>query len=101
MHEDCDGTVAIKPRPVPLKRWGPNVRDRKVGVPTWGSLKGKGLVGAINDSSSKACNAFSFVTLNADGDGDMVWPFVQRDEPVGNPEHGNHVYWFAKGGRFT
>lgn len=32
--------------------------------------------------SGKGCNAFSFLTYNAGGDGDNVWPFVQRKDKL-------------------
>ena len=38
------------------------------------------MIGAVNYLSSKGCNVFSFLTYNAGGDGDNVWPFVARDE---------------------
>jgi hypothetical protein len=38
------------------------------------------MIGAINYLSGKGCNVFSFLTYNAGGDGDNVWPFVERDE---------------------
>ena len=50
--------------------------------PTWKNGKGKGLIGAINYLSSKGCNAFSFLTYNAGGDGDNVWPFIQRQDKL-------------------
>ncbi len=81
-YADFDGTVAGKPEKVPLKTWGPHVGDWKSGDPTWKNGKGKGLIGAINYLSSKGCNAFSFLTYNAGGDGDNVWPFVQRDDKL-------------------
>ena len=34
--------------------------------------------GAINYLSGKGCNVFSFLPYNAGGDGDNVWPFVER-----------------------
>ena len=77
-YADFDGTVARKQN-VPLKTWQPHVRDWKDGDPTWKGGKGKGLIGALNYLASKGCNAFSFLTYNAGGDGDNVWPFVARD----------------------
>ena len=50
--------------------------------PVWQGHKGKGLIGAINYLSSKGCNAFSFLTYNAGGDGDNVWPFIHRDDKL-------------------
>jgi hypothetical protein len=78
-YADFDGTVANKPKKVSLKTWGPHVKDWTLNDPSWQNGKGKGLVGAINYLSSKGCNAFSFLTYNAGGDGDNVWPFVHRD----------------------
>jgi len=76
-YRDFDGTTTNK---VPLKTWQPHVRDWKPGDPTWKAGKGKGLIGALNYLSAKGCNAFSFLTYNAGGDGDNVWPFVSRDD---------------------
>ena len=78
-YADFDGTVAGKPKKVQLKTWAPHVKDWTPDDPTWQNGKGKGLVGAINYLSGKGCNAFSFLTYNAGGDGDNVWPFVKRD----------------------
>ncbi len=77
-YADFDGTVAGKPQ-VPLKTWAPHVRDWRPGDPTWKGGKGKGLVGALNYLASRGANAFSFLTYNAGGDGDDVWPFVARE----------------------
>ncbi len=79
---DFDGTVANKPDKSPLKTWTPHVRDWSDGDPTWGDGKGKGLIGAVNYLSGKGCNAFSFLTYNAGGDGDNVWPFIDRDDKL-------------------
>ncbi len=81
-YADFDNTVAGKPERVPLKTWGPHMRDWQSGDPTWKDGKGKGLIGAINYLSSKGCNAFSFLTYNAGGDGDNVWPFIHRDDKM-------------------
>ena len=78
-YADFDGTVARK-RNVPLKTWEPHVGDWKEGDPTWKNGKGKGMIGALNYLASKGCNVFSFLTYNAGGDGDNVWPFVARDD---------------------
>ena len=40
------------------------------------------MIGALNYLSSTGCNAFSFLTYNAGGDGDNVWPYVSRDDPT-------------------
>ncbi len=81
-YADFDNTVAGKPDTVPLKTWSPHVADWHEGDPTWHDGKGKGLIGAINYLASKGCNAFSFLTYNAGGDGDNVWPFVERNDKL-------------------
>ncbi len=78
-YADFDGTTAGK---VKLKTWGPHIRDWKPGDPTWKNGKGKGMIGAINYLSGKGCNVFSFLTYNAGGDGDNVWPFVERNDKL-------------------
>jgi hypothetical protein len=78
-YTDFDDTIALK-KNVPLKTWSPHVRDWRPGDPTWRDGKGKGLIGALNYLSAKGANAFSFLTYNAAGDGDNVWPFIARDE---------------------
>ncbi|ACB75122.1 DUF5060 domain-containing protein [Opitutus terrae] len=91
-YSDFDGTRSNKPGtparpdeaapPSLLKTWQPHVRDWREGDPTWQHRKGKGLIGALNYLASTGCNAFSFLTYNAGGDGDDVWPFVERDDPL-------------------
>ena len=78
-YTDFDDTIALK-KNVPLKTWSPHLRDWHAGDPTWKDGKGKGLIGALNYLSAKGANAFSFLTYNAAGDGDNVWPFISRDE---------------------
>ena len=65
-----------------LKSWDPHVQDWKAGDPTWKDGKGKGLIGALNYLAGKGVNAFSFLTYNAGGDGDNVWPFITRDDKL-------------------
>jgi hypothetical protein len=36
----------------------------------------------LNYLASEELNSFSFLTYNAGGDGDNVWPFVERDEKM-------------------
>ncbi|GAB5405976.1 MAG: DUF5060 domain-containing protein [Aureliella sp.] len=81
-YADFDGTVANNPKKVPLKTWSVHVQDWQAGDPTWQSSKGKGMIGAVNYLSGKGCNAFSFLTYNAGGDGDNVWPFIQRNDKM-------------------
>ncbi len=81
-YKDFDNTIAGKPGKVPLKTWGPHIQDWRKGDPTWKDGKGKGMIGALNYLSGKGCNVFSFLTYNAGGDGDNVWPFVERDDKM-------------------
>ncbi len=81
-YADFDDTVAGNPRKAPLKTWAAHVKDWSAGDPTWKDGKGKGLIGAVNYLSGKGCNAFSFLTYNAGGDGDNVWPFIQREDKL-------------------
>ncbi len=74
-YAEFDGTETKKTR---LKTWSPHARDWRTGDPTWKDGKGKGILGALNYLASKGLNAFSFLTYNAGGDGDNVWPFVER-----------------------
>ncbi len=76
--KDFDGTVANNPKKGPLKAYKPHLKDWQQGDPAWQDGKGKGLIGAINYLSSTGCNAFSFLTYNAGGDGDNIWPFIER-----------------------
>ncbi len=81
-YVDFDNTSAGKPDKSPLKTWEPHFADWKTGDPTWGDGKGKGLIGALNYLASKGVNSISFLTYNAAGDGDNIWPFYARDEKL-------------------
>lgn len=63
----------------PLHRYEPHVSDWNSGDPTWQNGKGKGLIGALNYLASEGANAFSFLTMNVEGDGNDVWPWVAPD----------------------
>ena len=77
-YSDFDNTEARKEN-VPLKTWSPHTGDWKAGDPTWKGGKGKGIIGALNYLASAGQNVFSFLPYNAGGDGDNVWPFIDRD----------------------
>lgn len=78
-YKEFDNTQARKGN-VPLKDWGPHLQDWKEGDPTWHGGKGKGIIGSLNYLAGKGLNSFSFLTYNAGGDGDNIWPFVDRDD---------------------
>ena len=80
-YAEFDGTIARK-KNVPLKTFEPHLKDWSESDPSWQSGKGKGLIGAISYLSGKGCNALSFLTYNAGGDGDNVWPFIQREDKL-------------------
>jgi len=76
-YEDFDNTRTLK---TAIHAYAPHAQDWKTGDPTWGKTKGKALIGAINYLASKGVNAMSLMPYNAGGDGDNVWPFVDRDD---------------------
>ncbi|RNC90255.1 MAG: PKD domain-containing protein [Allomuricauda sp.] len=67
-YEDFDNTVTSK-------NWQPHVQDWVTGDPTWQQTKGMGLIGAINYLAANGMNAFSFLTMSVNGDGQDVWPW--------------------------
>lgn len=79
---DFDNTIALKKEKVPLKTWSSHVKDWNNADPVWHGNKGKGLIGALNYLASKGVNSISFLTYNAGGDGDNVWPFVERNDKL-------------------
>ena len=79
-YVDFDNTETRLPRKGPLKTWEPHLRDWSAGDPNWKDGQGKALIGALNYLADKGLNAFSFLTYNAGGDGDNVWPYVDRDD---------------------
>lgn len=71
-YEGFDGTP-------PSHRFESHEDDWRPGDPLWGKGRGREIVGAINYLSSMGVNALYLVTYNADGgDGDDVWPWVDR-----------------------
>ncbi|HEU5081339.1 MAG TPA: DUF5060 domain-containing protein [Opitutaceae bacterium] len=80
-YSDFDDTTGGR-KEAPLKTWQPHVRDWREGDPTWHGGRGKGLIGALNYLAAKGVNSISFLTYNAGGDGDSVWPFVSRNDKL-------------------
>ena len=80
-YEDFDATYTVKEK-VPVKKYEKHLGDYKAGDPTWKDGKGKALIGAVNYLAGKGVNAMSFLTYNAGGDGDNVWPLVYRDSKL-------------------
>lgn len=63
-----------------IKDWQPHLRDWREGDPTWGAGKGKAIIGAVNYLADQGLNAFSFLTLNIDGDDRNVFPYTDYAE---------------------
>ncbi|GAB5520639.1 MAG: hypothetical protein RhofKO_28900 [Rhodothermales bacterium] len=87
-YVDFDGTRSLKPvgeqRPdeaatAPLHKLEAHLSDWQAGDPTWQGGKGKALIGGLNYLASKGLNSFSFLTMNVEGDGQDVWPWVEPD----------------------
>ncbi|UCD25885.1 MAG: DUF5060 domain-containing protein [Gemmatimonadota bacterium] len=64
----------------PLHHYEPHAQDWDPGDPTWREDRGKNLIGALNYLAGKGLNAFSFLTMNVEGDGKDVWPWIAPDE---------------------
>lgn len=58
------------------KTWSPHIQDLNAGDPTWKDGKGKGIIGAVNYLSENGMNAFSFLTMNINGDDKNVFPYL-------------------------
>ncbi len=78
-YTDFDNTTTMLPEKGPLKSWKPHLDDWNKGDPVWGEGRGKALIGAMNYLGEVGANAVSFLTYNAGGDGDNVWPYRGRD----------------------
>ena len=65
-----------------VRAYEPHVPDWTAGDPTWQDGKGKGLIGALNYLAAEGMNAFSFLTMNVNGDGDDVWPWTAPTTPL-------------------
>lgn len=90
-YHDFDGTWRdLEEHPVPaphdpielphldegLHRYAPHLADWKQGDPTWKGGKGKGIVGGLNYLSEQGVNSVYFLTMNVNGDGRNVWPWI-------------------------
>lgn len=63
-----------------IKDWAPHIRDWEEGDPVWAGEKGKGIIGAVNYLASEGMNAFSFLTMNIDGDDRNVFPYTDYSQ---------------------
>jgi hypothetical protein len=99
-YEDFDGTYRIQASndegeastDDQLHRYAPHIADWKTGDPTWGVVegkaegsaesetRGKALIGGMNYLASKGINSSYFLTLNINGDGKDVWPYLSHED---------------------
>ena len=61
-------------------KYEPHAKDWKQGDPTWQNGKGKNIIGALNYLASKGMNSVYFLTMNVQGDGKDVWPWIDENE---------------------
>ena len=62
---------------VGLHQFADHVQDFK-GGPTWQGGKGKGAMGALQYLHDQGANGFYTLTMNINGDGKDVWPFLSH-----------------------
>lgn len=72
-YEGFDGTVATH-------EYVPHLADWEIGDPTWGEGEGKGIIGAVNYLAEEGLNSIYMITMNVEGDGKDVWPWVADDQ---------------------
>ena len=63
-----------------LHHYEPHMKDWKNGDPTWQGGKGKGIIGALNYLAGKGMNTFYTLTMNIDGDGQEIYPWISYEE---------------------
>lgn len=64
----------------PSHKYEPHAKDWRNGDPTWQQGKGKNIIGALNYLASKGMNSVYFLTMNVQGDGKDVWPWIDVNE---------------------
>lgn len=62
-----------------LLRFEPHARDWREGDPMWRGGRGKNLIGGLNYLAGQGVNSVYFVTMNVNGDGRNVWPWIAPD----------------------
>ncbi len=68
-YEGFDGTT-------PTLKFHLHTNDWRTGDPTWQNGKGKGIIGALNYLASKKMNSVYMLTMNVQGDGNDIWPWI-------------------------
>ena len=64
-----------------LHEFSPHVKDARPTDPTWQEGKGRNILGAVNYLSDVGVNAQYMLSMNVEGDGQDVWPWVSDDNP--------------------
>ena len=86
-YADFDGTYDVGGTNFPalgenqLHEFEPHLKDAREGDPTWGDDKGKAILGIANYYEEVGVNAQYLVTMNVEGDGQDVFPWVSHDDP--------------------
>ena len=86
-YADFDGTYDVGGTHFPalgenqLHEFDPHLKDAREGDPTWGQGKGKAILGIANYYEEVGVNAQYLVTMNVEGDGQDVFPWVSHDDP--------------------
>ena len=86
-HEDIDGTYRSSAQNrngeassgQNLHQYKAHINDWQNGDPSWREGRGKGIIGAINYLAKQGMNAQYFLTMNINGDGRDVWPYVDHN----------------------
>jgi len=77
-YEDFDGTYDVDG--TFLHAYAPHAGDWNPGDPEWRSGMGREIIGALNYLSSEGMNSVFFLTMNVQGDGHDVWPWIGPTE---------------------
>jgi hypothetical protein len=64
----------------PTHYYAPHAGDWNVEDPDWGDKAGRNIIGAVNYLASKGVNSIYMLTMNVMGDGNDVWPWVNKYE---------------------
>jgi len=86
-YSEFDGTYSLRSEKregeahsLKTKSYEAHIKDWQEGDPTWKNGKGKGLIGALNYLASEDMNSVYFLTMNVQGDGQDVWPWINENE---------------------
>ena len=74
-YADFDDTIGTH-------AYAPHVADWLPGDPLWKGNRGHGIVGALNYLAGKGMNSVYFLTMNVQGDGNDVWPWISPTQRV-------------------